>query len=186
MKKIGLFSLVVFFIASSACTQVDKANVKTNLAINNIDDSLIYKAINYVLNHKEINPDMKSNLLVSRQLMPYIFHFSNDSLMLTKLDDILSKEDISYIFSQKKQFEDFIINPTYIEGKKVIQADSLNNTSVKAYSTISFPLFNLKKDIIILRTSYYCGAFCGHQGIYVYKWINSKLVLLKTLQEDIY
>lgn len=108
----------------------------------------------------------------------------SDSLMLTELKSIFSDEDIKYIFSQKKQAESFKIDKKLIHGKKVINTENLD--SVNTYSTISLPLFNLEKNIVILRTSYYCGASCGHQGTYIYRWLDSEMILIKTLQEDVY
>lgn len=182
MKSI-IYSLIIISLYNSC--QINKNNnPRENENHEPINDSLIYKNINYLLCHKGINPDLEDTIILSKQSMPFPFYFKNDSILLTQLDTLFSKADIEFIFSQKKQFEKFVINPIYIKNKIVVSSDS--SIAVKSYSTISYPLFNLKKNIIIVRTSYYCGVFCGHQGVYIYKWMNNELVLIKVIQQDVY
>lgn len=183
MKFIFISILSIFFFLGFCCCNQQSSPLKKNKSIV-ISDSLIYDVINYLINHKEINRDIKSEYLASYQSPPFIFSLKSDSLLIKKLDNIFSVKDLEFIFSQKKQAESFVIDKRFIKGKKVINRENLD--SVNSYSSISFPLFNLDRSIVIIKTSHYCGAFCGHQGIYLYKWNKSKLVLLKILQEDVY
>lgn len=185
MKIILKYYLLIFIILTS-CHHNEKAVSSNNQPDSTIPDliiadSTIYEVINYVLSHKELNTIIKSNYLLNKEGMPFLFALKNDSLELTQMDSILSKADIKYIFSQKKQYEKFTVNPKYIRSKDIIPYDSLNN--YKSYCTISFPLFNIKKDIAIIRTTYYCGTLCSLTGTYIYQRRNSNWVLLKVLKE---
>jgi len=33
----------------------------------------------------------------------------------------------------------------------------------------SLSIFNLEKNIALIRVSFYCGSLCGHGGVYVYQ-----------------
>lgn len=150
----------------------------------NLCDSLTYNAINYLLIHKGVNPELITDTVAEEQRMSFPFLFKEDSLLLTEMNDIFSRKDVAFILSQKKTFDLFKINKSCIRGNIRLVTYPFDN--IKSYSTISYPLYNLKKDVFIIRTTYICGSLCGHQGLYIYKWEGNNLRLLKILKQSVY
>lgn len=57
------------------CLQAGRPNIDENLALG-IKDSLIYKTINYVISHKEINPDIKSDYLATYSINAFYLSYA--------------------------------------------------------------------------------------------------------------
>lgn len=175
-KAYSLFWLI--FILSVCSCNTKKQPVDT--FSNEVSDSIVYGFINYLIEHPELSPDIKSNVTSDKILkIPFPFHFKNDSIELTKLG-ILTSDDIQFIFSQKRQFQTFVLNPKKIHNRKVISLDSVFNSN--SYSTISYPLFNLDKTIAIIRVSYTDCPLCWIGGVYLYQKRHSEWFLIKELQ----
>lgn len=180
MKILMKFSVILFFTLIS-CSQSENKKAPQYLKYEIISDSVTYDFLNFILSHSELNKNIKSNYIVNKESIGFPFDFKNDSLELTKMNTIFNKDDIVYIFSQKKQFENFSLNPSYIKNKHIIPRDSIDN--YKSFCTISFPLFNIKGDIVIIRTSYYSGALSSQIGTFIYQKGNSGWILIKTFEE---
>jgi hypothetical protein len=160
-----------------------RRNVPQNLPIygNKVSDSIIYGFINYLIDHPNLNVNIKAKIINDEKLkMPFPFALKNDSIELTKMP-FLSANDIKYIFSQKKQFQAFIINPNKVNNKRLITNDSIFEKN-NEYSTISCPLFNIDKTIAIIRTSYSDCSSCQVGGVYIFQKQDSKWVLIKKIQ----
>ena len=177
-KTYSLF-LVIFILSIYSCN-VKKQPVNAIQNENEVNDSIVYGFINYLIEHTELITNIKSNITSDKVLeMPFPFYFKNDSIALTKLS-VLNSEDIQFIFSQKIQFQTFDIDPKKIHNRKVISPDSIFNFN--SYSTISYPLFNIDKTIAIIRVSYSDCSLCGIGGVYAYQKRHSEWFLIKELQ----
>lgn len=179
---LSCFATSIFLLS---CHENNSVNQNSGLSKDIISDSLVYDVINYLFNHDELNSDVRSNLISNKDGMPFIFYFKEDSLKLLGLDTFFTDDDIKFIFSQKEQFNKFSINQDRTKNKTIISSDSLRHLNHESFSTISFPLFNITKDIFIIRTTYNCGVLCGHSGTYIYKKKNSRWVLMKIFQESV-
>jgi hypothetical protein len=180
--KIKIILFFLFSVCIYSCNT--KKNQIKNIANSEpqIADSIIYGFINFFIDHPEINPNTKCNEFINdKELgLPFPFFFKKDSMALTKMVTFLSKKDIEFIFSQRKKFEKFVLNPKLINHAKIINSESLSSRNQR-FCTISYPLFNIDKTKVIIRTSYSDCSLCSVGGVFMYEKRNSKWILIKEL-----
>ena len=179
VNRIFLLLIIIF---TYSCITKKSGNCNIANLKEQVKDSVLYEFINYLVDNPDRNPNIRCTKIVSdSQLdMPFPFILKKDSIELTKMTDFLSKKDIKYIFSQKKEFDNFDLNPKLIK-----HASKSNKNSLKyinpPFCTISYPLFNIDKTKVIIRTSYSDCRLCSVGGVYLYEKRNSKWVLIKKI-----
>jgi len=162
--------------------------------LNLVDDKTIYDFINSESFNQ--NPVYAiSEILICN---PHRFELGGDCVILSLLDSLLTDKDRDFISKQYKNSINFNWNQKLIKRKKVFKIDPKAYSSVKeqqkywqlmiekydGFCEVNQPLFNIKKDIAIVRVTFHCGALCSQGGTYVYKLTsNGNWVLFKTIED---
>jgi hypothetical protein len=146
-----------------------------------IEDSVIYSAISYLLTDTTYNHFLKYEKLSEKWQIAFPFQLKDDSLELTKMDTIFSTKDVEFILTQKNMFYQFRVNGSKIGNRIIVPEDSLELSKNLPYSFITLPIFNMKKDKLIICFGYYCGVLCAEGGTYIYqkkggRWIRIKII----------
>lgn len=191
-SKFSILSFILFVSLIVSCK--NKSITETSAPRQLVNDTLIYNFINAVstdslgLGQCETFADF--------DMLPY-FQTNSDSLSLTSLDTLLGKTDINYIFEQA-EYRNFRLKPDLLKDKVVIPIDTIElfnpdktpqeyyRNLLKKYGPICFiklPLFSIDKQTAVVDISMGCGALCGKGGRYLYRKVNGKWILVKTLDE---
>jgi hypothetical protein len=187
MKKI-LFYICIVLLSGSCVNNVRKEPGRKQVGMEQAnDDSAIYAAINYLLDDSANNQFLKYQNLAEKASVAFPFQFKDDSLKLRSLNTIFTAKDMDFILDQKVAFYYFKIEHQKIKNKTVVPVDNLVDSpdfsKVQPYSYISCPLFNIKKDKLIICMGYCCGAMCAEGGTYIYQKINERWIMIKVLEE---
>ncbi|ESU21248.1 hypothetical protein FCR2A7T_06750 [Flavobacterium cauense R2A-7] len=143
-----------------------------------IPNKLVYEFINNVLLKENKIYQSCENLLNKN----YFIDIKGDSTLISKIDTLFSKEDKDFIKAQYLNANNFVLDPKLIKEKKLIKLDTTINSKEdlkrfwqnvnKKYNCVGFirvPIFNKKRDTVIVQVSYNCGAFCAEGATYIYK-----------------
>lgn len=188
--------LAILALVSFSCSEPKETPEKFRPPKQIVGDRTIYDFLNSII--KDGSPHFKyCDDIMDREFLPY-FLTKSGSLEIMKLDSIFTKRDIDFIFKQAGYSSYFKFDQKYI-SKNIIELDTLKsfteNLDVKheywnsihdQYGTICFvkmPLFSFDKQTAILETGSSCGGLCGEGGMYIYKKVNDKWILIKVLSE---
>ena len=181
MKRLIGFIFVVISLIS--CNR--KPDIKNEGYKQLVSDSIICDALNYFVNNDSIDEFKYSKRFVDKEVFCVLQN--QDSLKLTKLDSIFTKEDLDFIFKQNRNAVYF--KHKYLKNKVLIPSDTLMKFGRRefwkefhkrlgegGFCSISMPLFSKKMNIVIIKYSYSCGRLCASGGTFIYKRINNKWV----------
>ncbi len=194
MTKLLLLSIFPFLLFS--CTTADQKSEakKSEKYLAFADNQTIYGLLNSdAINENHIYESLDN--VLDRQIY---FCANCDSTMLLESDSLFSDADKEFIKMQYQNSIHFVLDPKLLKDKKIIEVDTTSLTSkVKRLkyveklnekhpfiSTISLPLFNLKKNLAIVQFDYTCGMLCGEGGTYIFKLNkNGKWEYYQTIEE---
>jgi hypothetical protein len=195
MRKSTFLKLFYIILISISCSP------KSNKGINQlglksvgyeplVPDSIVCETINYLVNDG-LKESFEGNRFVdkpSREVLE-----KEDSLKLIELDTIFSKQDLDFIFKQNNNAKYYQHN--CLENKTFISMDTLKKFNREDFWTdfrrkygqggmnsISIPLFNCNRNILIVNCSHSCGGLCGSGGTYIFKKQKSKWVQIHCLE----
>lgn len=158
-----------------------------------LPDSLIYGFVNSTLLKKNELYRSCDNLYDGNwgEVKMYI-----DDAFICELGDLLTEEDRWFMAKQFKNDIAFVLKSDLVREKKLIQVpffkigddyraylDSCLN-KYKCLMSVSVPVFNLNRDLVIVEISISCGILCGAGGYYVYqKNAKGAWVQIRVLEE---
>jgi hypothetical protein len=196
MKTTKIISILIIFLLFS-CKQKESVNeIKTEKEL--VTELELYEVINFMLPAIKSNNQMNSNY-VTEDVMMKIVSKENNYLELDKMDSLFTKNDAEFIKKQLKGIDKFKLKQKLMLDKIIIPSDTLSkfqNNKInslgfwenyrqkygnKGFHTISLPLFSLDKKTVIITIGFHCGGLCGGGATEIYKKINGKWTLIKTL-----
>jgi len=144
-----------------------------------VSDSLICATLNYFVNDTSLSEFKKCNRFAAKDGRKVLY--SEDSIAITRLDSIFTKEDLDFIFRQNLNSNNFK-QGQYLKGKDLISGDTLlklyhlefwdefNKRYGKGgFCSISLPIFSKNKDIVIIKYSSSRGRLNASGGTFIYK-----------------
>lgn len=202
MKNIISIILVFIILTILSCNyenrvHQNKENTQNLKPKQLVDDKTIYEFLNYNFIHKD-SAFLDCDYIIDHEWLPYFFTHE-DSLALIKMDTIFTKGDIGFIFKQANYVRYFKLKQSKLPSKNVIKIDTIkffnNNNEIRsayldelhkkygALCTIKMPLFSIDRKTVYISTGLTCGTLCGAGGTYIYRKVNGKWILIKTLNE---
>lgn len=202
MKNITLTLLIFVFFIELSCnkkyeTGLDKQVIKYVKPKQLVDDQTIYEFLNYNFEHKD-PAFFDCENIINQEWYPCFFTHE-DSLALIKMDTIFTKADTDFIFRQAEYVQYFNLNQTLLPNKNIIKIDTTkaynNDREIRGVyyeelykkhgplCTIKMPLFSVDRKTVYISTGLTCGTLCGAGATYIYRKVNGKWILIKTLNE---
>nr|WP_294937968.1 hypothetical protein [uncultured Flavobacterium sp.] len=201
-KRLSKISIILILLITS-CNNLSKKD-----SVEKIDNKFTQKKYQEIIPNKIVYEFINNVLLKENKIYQFcgnlldrnsFIDIKGDSILISKIDtlSIFSKEDKAFIKAQYLNGNNFVLNQKLIKERQLIKLDTTINSKEdyhkfwekvdKEYDCVGFvsvPIFNKKKDIVIVEISYNCGAFCAEGGTFIYKLNeNNRWELLLTLDK---
>ncbi|WP_162056339.1 hypothetical protein [Pontibacter pamirensis] len=195
MKGNTSVGIARFFLLSAAlacltvrCAQRErKANNEILFSNPFVADSVTYEFVNAALSQEFTEFDFQCEKVTDRDLFPFSLT-SDDSLEILSMDSLFTKSDVEFIYKQLGWSNSFKLNHNLVEGRHVIQYDSVlankEKYSVGGFCHISMPLFTQDMSTAIVRKGMICGRICGEVETLIYSRKKDKWELIYTLVDS--
>ena len=160
MKKIILIILIFCYIS-----KINRMSSQLNL-----DSNAIYSIVNIVIENQNLNKnfglklEIENNCLTSDCNDSIVFEKLKNFDVYTTFNKCLTIKDIKFINNQ--------IQNNYIknwDNKKL----NFNLNNIENYYVLSPPLFNIDKNIVLIKLEEFCNKpFCGQGRTLIFKKID--------------
>ena len=193
MKNTLFILITLLTFSCKQNSKIETVDVKKQL----VSDKEIYSFINEIIGDKKNDDFSYCDKIVDKN--PMLMKTSKD--FINGIDTIFSKQDKKFIIEQTKYELDFTLNQKSLKSKIVISGDTLkkfaegknkdgrspfwdkyhNKYGNNGFNSITLPLFSIDKLTVIVTADKHCGRLCGAGGTYIYRRLNGKWKLIKTI-----
>ena len=179
LKNLKLIIGLLVVIVSFGCKRVDQLNESDRKdVIRQIirDEKITYLADEF----SQIEPHDSTLYFIA--LYPRQVQKNNGGSTLIGFNNLFDKRDLAVFQEQKNSYKPSIRISRFINDKKVTfysDKDSLKKNEVQFW--LSYPLFNRKKNALIIYLNYYGGMLMGGETVLIYAKKSGKWVRLATI-----